>query len=165
MNFAATLRSQTLFLCRNNRYAISTPTGNTTTHNYLDDQYSGYGDTVAGKGPAYGMRTLKVDGNDALAVYAAVQHARQQIVTHREPFLIEFMTYRIGDHSTSDHSVLYREQEEIDSWRTANNPINRLGLYLKRCGIREFSEEHDKQLRKEVREEVIALLKRGAECT
>lgn len=61
MNFAETLGCQTLFLCRNNHYAISTPT---------QDQFRG--DSIAGKGPAYGIRTLKVDGNDALAVYNSV---------------------------------------------------------------------------------------------
>jgi 2-oxoisovalerate dehydrogenase E1 component alpha subunit len=58
MNFAATLRCQTLFLCRNNKYAISTP---------CDEQYRS--DGIAPRSIGYGMQTLKVDGNDALAVY------------------------------------------------------------------------------------------------
>jgi 2-oxoisovalerate dehydrogenase E1 component alpha subunit len=60
--------------------------------------------------------------------------------------MIEFITYRIGDHSTSDHSVLYRAQEEIDSWKTQNNPITRLGLYLKQSGKRNFSEDDEENV-------------------
>lgn len=51
------------------------------------------------------------------------------------------MTYRISDHSTSDHSVLYRHEEELESWKVNNNPINRLGLYLKKSGKRDVNEE------------------------
>ncbi|CAD8176016.1 unnamed protein product [Paramecium octaurelia] len=152
MNFAQTLKCQTLFLCRNNHYAISTPT---------DDQFRG--DTIAGKAPAYGMRTLKIDGNDLLAVYNGVKYAREEIIKNKEPFFIEFITYRIGDHSTSDHSVLYRSQEEIDSWKSGNNPINRLGLFLKKQGLRQFNDDHDNQIRKDVRNRVIAALKHGSE--
>lgn len=94
------------------------------------------------------MRTLKVDGNDALAVVSAVTYAREQIIEHRAPFMIEFITYRVGDHSTSDFSVLYRTQEEIDSWKNNNNPITRLGLYLKQSGKLTFTEEDDKNIRK-----------------
>lgn len=61
LNFAATLRCQTLFFCRNNMYAISTP---------IDDQYAG--DGIAVRGVSYGMPTIRVDGNDLLAIYSAV---------------------------------------------------------------------------------------------
>ena len=61
LNFAATLRCQTLFYCRNNMFASSTP---------VDEQYAG--DGIAARGIAYGMPTIRVDGNDLFAVYAAV---------------------------------------------------------------------------------------------
>ena len=64
LNFAATLRCQTLFYCRNNMYAISTP---------IDDQYAG--DGIAVRGVSYGMPTLRVDGNDIFAIYAATKQA------------------------------------------------------------------------------------------
>ena len=69
LNFAATLRSQTLFFCRNNMYAISTP---------IDDQYAG--DGIAVRGVAYGMETLRVDGNDLFAIHAATKQARNIIL-------------------------------------------------------------------------------------
>lgn len=66
LNFAATLRCPIIFFCRNNGYAISTPTS---------EQYAG--DGIAGKGQAYGLNTIRVDGNDLFAVYTATVAARK----------------------------------------------------------------------------------------
>ena len=73
------------------------------------------------------MNTMRVDGNDALAVLRATKLARQTILETGMPFFMEFMTYRVGDHSTSDHSVLYRSEEEIEFYKKHRNPITRLG--------------------------------------
>jgi len=151
LNFAATLKCQTLFLCRNNRYAISTP---------VSDQYAG--DHIAGKAVGYGIPTLRVDGNDALAVYHAVSQARKLIVETKQPAFIEFMTYRVGDHSTSDHSVLYRGEEELKSWTSQNNPVTRLGLYLKDKNWREFDKTRDDEIRKGYKDQIIKTLKESA---
>lgn len=86
-----------MFLCRNNKYAIST---------HESEQYSS--DGIAPRALGYGMATLRVDGNDALAVYHSVRFARDYIVKNQAPFFLEFMTYRVGDHSTSDNSQMYR---------------------------------------------------------
>jgi 2-oxoisovalerate dehydrogenase E1 component alpha subunit len=77
------------------------------------------------------MQTLKVDGNDALAVYESVRFARNHFIKYKEPFFIEFMTYRLGDHSTCDNSNLYRPESEKDIWGRKNNPILRLFVDLK----------------------------------
>ena len=69
LNFAATLRCQTLFLIRNNKYAISTP---------VADQYAA--DGVAPRAVAMGLATTRVDGNDALACLHATQQARKYII-------------------------------------------------------------------------------------
>lgn len=66
LNFASTLRCPIIFFCRNNGYAISTPTA---------EQYGG--DGIAGKGPGYGLHTIRVDGNDIFAVYTATAEARK----------------------------------------------------------------------------------------
>jgi 2-oxoisovalerate dehydrogenase E1 component alpha subunit len=58
------------------------------------------------------MATLRVDGNDALAVYHSVRFARDYIIKNQAPFFLEFMTYRVGDHSTSDNSQMYRTKNE-----------------------------------------------------
>ena len=62
-NFAATLDCPIIFFCRNNGYAISTP---------VNEQYKG--DGIAVRGPAFGMDTIRVDGNDVFAVYNATRY-------------------------------------------------------------------------------------------
>lgn len=104
-------------------YAISTP---------IDDQFNG--DGIAARGVAYGMHTLRVDGNDALAIYAAVQEARRLIIKEKKPALLEFISYRVGDHSTSDFSQRYRDEKEMQKWEELlkhfSNPIERLENFL-----------------------------------
>lgn len=123
LNFAATLRCQTLFYCRNNMYAISTP---------IDDQYAG--DGIAVRGIAYGMPTIRVDGNDLFAIYTATKQAREMIIRDKRPVLIEAISYRVGDHSTSDYSAAYRNETEMQKWTDLlakfSNPISRLEKYL-----------------------------------
>ena len=123
LNFASVLKSQTLFFCRNNMYAISTP---------IDDQYNG--DGIAIRGIAYGINTIRVDGNDVFAVYNAVKAARESIVKTGTPALIESMSYRLGDHSTSDFSKMYRNEEEMKKWNqyleTIGDATDRFYHYL-----------------------------------
>lgn len=69
LNFAATLKCQTLFLCRNNKYAISTP---------VADQYAS--DGIIPKAIATGIASTRVDGNDTLACYEATKYARNYIL-------------------------------------------------------------------------------------
>ena len=59
------------------------------------------------------MSTIRVDGNDVLAVYNATKAAREIAVSENKPVLIEAMTYRIGHHSTSDDSSAYRSVDEV----------------------------------------------------
>ena len=150
LNFAATLRCQTLFYCRNNMYAISTP---------IDDQYAG--DGIAARGAAYGIPTIRVDGNDIFAVYAATQKAREIIMKEKKPALIEAVSYRVGDHSTSDFSQRYRDEEEMKKWQDLlgkfGNPIDRLEKYLNRRGM--LDAERTKRVRKDALEQVRSALK------
>lgn len=150
LNFAATLRCQTLFYCRNNMYAISTP---------IDDQYAG--DGIAVRGVAYGMPTIRVDGNDIFAVYSATKAARELIIKEKKPVLIEAISYRVGDHSTSDFSQRYRDEIEMQKWtellKKFSNPVSRFEKYLKRRGL--VTDERAKSLRKEAMDQVRNALK------
>ncbi|XP_014210900.1 2-oxoisovalerate dehydrogenase subunit alpha, mitochondrial [Copidosoma floridanum] len=118
LNFAAVLECPILLICRNNGYAISTP---------ASQQYKGHG--IAVRGPAYGIRTIRVDGNDALAMYQVTKEARQYVVREKKPVLIEAITYRIGHHSTSDDSTAYRKFGDIADY-SRNCPIVRLKKFL-----------------------------------
>uniref|UniRef100_A0A0M3HU62 2-oxoisovalerate dehydrogenase subunit alpha n=1 Tax=Ascaris lumbricoides TaxID=6252 RepID=A0A0M3HU62_ASCLU len=140
LNFASTLRCPVIFFCRNNGYAISTPT---------NEQYGG--DGIAGRGPGYGIKTIRVDGNDFFAVYNATKLAREAALQN-EPVLIEAMTYRIGHHSTSDDSTAYRSADEVKIWNKKEHPIARFRTYLIDKGWWKEGEEIEwqKNMRKEV---------------
>jgi len=94
MLFASTIPSPTLFIARNNGFAISTPSS---------EQY--YGDGIAARGPAYGMDTIRVDGNDVLAVLSATREARRRCIEGGRGVLIEAMTYRYGCRTSSLSSI------------------------------------------------------------
>jgi 2-oxoisovalerate dehydrogenase E1 component alpha subunit len=68
------------------------------------------GDGIVSRAPGYGMHAIRVDGNDALAVFAATQEARAIALRDSRPVLIEAMTYRVGHHSTSDDWSRYARQ-------------------------------------------------------
>ena len=92
----------------------------------MSEQYRG--DGIAVRGPAYGMSTIRVDGNDVLAVYNATKAAREIAASENKPVLIEAMTYRIGHHSTSDDSSAYRSVDEVFSESLSMNFCNNYTL-------------------------------------
>lgn len=75
------------------------------------DQYRG--DGIVSRAPGYGMHGIRVDGNDALAVYAATAEARRLCLSQNKPVVMEAMTYRLGHHSTSDDWSRYRSPNEV----------------------------------------------------
>jgi 2-oxoisovalerate dehydrogenase E1 component alpha subunit len=145
MNIAATRECPIIFFCRNNGYAISTP---------IADQFRG--DGIISRAAGYGMRSVRVDGNDVFAVYQATEEARRVALEHNCPVLIEAMTYRKGHHSTSDDSTKYRSIEEIKDWETFNDPMRRFRNYLSDQGM--WTEEWESQLREEERAAVMTAL-------
>lgn len=144
LNFAATLSAPVIFICRNNGWAISTP---------ATDQYRG--DGIAGRGPAYGIATLRVDGGDARAVFNATAEARRIALEQQAPVLLEAMSYRSGHHSTSDDSSRYRAAEEMRQWR-ARDPVARFQRWLTDQGW--WDDEADTTARQAARREVIQAL-------
>ncbi|KAL2717122.1 hypothetical protein V1478_012822 [Vespula squamosa] len=140
-NFAATLSCPVIFLCRNNGYAISTPT---------HEQYKG--DGIAAKGPSYGINTIRVDGNDVLAVHYATKAARHFCISEGKPVLIEAMTYRAGHHSTSDDSTVYRTSKEIALWNHVA-PMKRFKKYIQSLGI--WSKEQEDNLQIIIKKEIL----------
>lgn len=141
MNFASTLKAQTLFCIRNNQFAISTN---------IKDQFES--DGIAVRGVAYGIYAGRVDGNDVLASHLATLNTRNFIVKEKRPALLEFMTYRRGHHSTSDDASRYRNKDELEYYLKVNNPIVRLEKYMKKAGWMDFDPV---ELQKETRDRVI----------
>ncbi|KAH9491055.1 hypothetical protein DERF_015791 [Dermatophagoides farinae] len=146
-NFAATLQCPVIFFCRNNGYAISTPT---------KEQY--HGDGIVVRGPALGIPSIRVDGNDILACYYVVKEARRICIQESRPALIEAMTYRLSHHSTSDDSSVYRSDVEVKSWKESSHPLNRIEKLLRRYDA--FNEQEEKEWRNKHRKEMINLIDR-----
>ncbi|KAJ5983856.1 hypothetical protein N7481_005955 [Penicillium waksmanii] len=143
LNIAATRSCPVVFVCRNNGFAISTPTL---------EQYRG--DGIASRGVGYGIDTIRVDGNDIFAVYEAMEEARRRALSDGgRPVLIEAMSYRVSHHSTSDDSFAYRARVEVEDWKRRDNPIIRLRKWLENKGL--WSEDQDKELRDSLRKDVL----------
>jgi 2-oxoisovalerate dehydrogenase E1 component alpha subunit len=117
------LNCPVIFFCRNNGYAISTPS---------KEQY--HGDGIAARGYGYGIDTVRVDGNDIWAVYHAMKQAKEIALNESRPIIIEAMTYRVGHHSTSDDSTRYRTSNEVEFWKRRDNPLTRLRQYMEARG-------------------------------
>ena len=147
LNMAAVLSCPTIFFCRNNGYAISTPTA---------EQFAG--DGIASRGIGYGVKTIRVDGNDAVAVYTATQAARTLALKESCPVLIEAMTYRLAAHSTSDDPSGYRSAEEEAKWQE-KDPITRLQKYCKAQSW--LDEAHLESYIAHSRSEILAEVKRA----
>lgn len=143
LNLAATRSCPIVFICRNNGYAISTPTL---------EQYRG--DGIASRGIGYGIDTIRVDGNDIFAVYQVMKEARQMALSDGgRPVLIEAMSYRVSHHSTSDDSFAYRARVEVEDWKRRDNPILRLRKWLENRGL--WNEELELQTRNQLRKAVL----------
>ena len=145
LNMAAVLKCPVVFVARNNGYAISTPAA---------EQFAGNG--IASRGVGYGIKTIRVDGNDILAVYSAAVEARRIAVEEQQPVLIETMSYRLGAHSTSDDPSGYRSREEEQQWRD-NDPISRMKNWLLKKNW--WDEERDVSLQAGFRKEILEQVK------
>lgn len=143
MTFAAVYNAPVVLNVVNNQWAISSFSGFA----------GGERTTFAARAVGYGIASIRVDGNDALAVYAATTWAANRARSNRGPTLIEHFTYRAEGHSTSDDPNAYRSAQEREEW-PLGDPVTRLRDHLIALG--EWSlEQHaemDRLLAEEVRE-------------
>ncbi len=102
----------------NNQWAISVPRSAQTGAK-----------TLAQKGLAGGLECLQVDGNDIIAVKAAVEHAAKRARHGHGGTVLELITYRLADHTTADDARRYRDDEQVKAaWK--REPLLRLKKYL-----------------------------------
>ena len=141
LTFATVYRAPVIFNVVNNQWAISS--------------FSGFAGaeatTFAARAIGYGIAGLRVDGNDVLAVYAAMSWAAERARTNQGPTLIEHFTYRAEGHSTSDDPTQYRSAGEPTAW-PLGDPITRLKDHLIALG--EWDEERHAAMDKELAEQV-----------
>ena len=147
LNFAAVMKLPVVFACRNNGWAISTPSASQTIS-----------ETMAQKALGYGMRGERVDGNDLVAVWGATRRARQRAAAGEGPTLLELVTYRMEGHSTSDDPRAYRPAEVVEPWKR-KDPIKRVQKLLAARGL--LDEAADLALREEVRLEIQSALRQA----
>jgi 2-oxoisovalerate dehydrogenase E1 component alpha subunit len=122
MVYAASLHAPVVFFCQNNHWAISEPVALQTTR------------PIADRAPAFGIPSMRVDGNDVLAVMAATRIALDRARRGGGPTFIEAVTYRMGPHTTSDDPGRYVDPVERAEW-AAKDPIDRLERHLDALGL------------------------------
>lgn len=144
--FASTYKAPVVLNIVNNQWAISTFQGIAR----------GGSGTFAARGHGFGIPALRVDGNDYLAVQAVGRWAAERARLNLGPTLVEYVTYRVGGHSTSDDPSAYRPKQESDAW-PLGDPILRLKTHLIGLGL--WSEERHVQAEAEILESVIAAQK------
>jgi 2-oxoisovalerate dehydrogenase E1 component alpha subunit len=148
MTFASVYNAPVILNVVNNQWAISS--------------FSGFAGaertTFAARALGYGIAGLRVDGNDALAVYAATRWAAERARANKGPTLIEHFTYRAEGHSTSDDPSAYRSAQESAEW-PLGDPIHRLKQHCIGLGI--WDEERHAAMDLELAEMVKAATKQA----
>src|SRR5499427_3797279 len=141
LTFAHVYRAPVILNVVNNQWAIST----------FQAIAGGEATTFAARGVGCGIASLRVDGNDFLAVYAASRWAAERARSNLGPTLIEWITYRAGAHSTSDDPSRYRP---ADDWTRfpLGDPVARLKQHLIAIGA--WSDAQHEALQKQLEAEV-----------
>ena len=149
LTFAHVYRAPVILNVVNNQWAIST----------FQAIAGGEGTTFAARGVGAGIASLRVDGNDFLAVLSASRWAAERARRNLGPTLIEWVTYRAGAHSTSDDPSRYRP---ADDWTRfpLGDPVARLKQHL--IGLGAWSEEEHERTQKTLDEEMAAALKEAS---
>ncbi|WP_400248096.1 thiamine pyrophosphate-dependent dehydrogenase E1 component subunit alpha [Niallia sp. JL1B1071] len=139
-NFAGVHKLPVIFLCENNKYAISVP---------IEKQLGCA--NVSDRAIGYGMPGYTVDGNDPIEVYRVTKEAVDRARRGEGPTLIETVSYRLTPHSSDDDDSSYRAKEEVTEAK-GKDPLLTFRAYLISTGI--LTEELDQSLNKKIAEEI-----------
>lgn len=147
LNYAGVYKLPVIFFVQNNGYAITTPFSKQTAAL-----------SIAHKAVAAGIKGVKVDGMDVLAVIKAVRDAAERGRNGEGATLIEAVTYRFRPHSLSDDATKYRTKEEEGEWNE-KDPIARLAKYLESKGL--WTEEDTARVKEEAKAKVNEQIKKA----
>jgi 2-oxoisovalerate dehydrogenase E1 component alpha subunit len=136
LNFASVHKLPVIFMCENNKYAISVPYDRQVACENISDRAIGYG-----------MPGITIDGNDPLAVYEAVKEAADRARNGDGPTLVETISYRLTPHSSDDDDRTYRSREEVEESKK-KDPIITFAAYLKEVGV--LTDELEKGINEKV---------------
>ena len=140
LNFAGVFKLPVIFVLENNGFAEMTP---------VAKHFAGA--DFACRGEGYGFPGIRVDGNDILAVYDAVQAAAARARAGEGPTLLECVTYRQRGHCENNPIATCRDMAEVESWR-GRDPIPRMRNDLLKRGI--ITDELVSTIDGEVRSEI-----------
>jgi 2-oxoisovalerate dehydrogenase E1 component alpha subunit len=129
LNFAGVHKLPVIFMCENNKYAISVP---------IEKQLGC--ERVSDRAIGYGMPGVTVDGNNPLEVYRVVKEAADRARKGKGPTLIETVSYRLTPHSSDDDDRTYRAPDEVAQAKTFD-PIITFAAFLKEKGVLKDSDE------------------------
>jgi len=141
LNFAAVYSTPVVFVCENNGWAISTPIHKQTAN-----------EVIATRGSSHGIPSIRVDGNDILAMICATTEAVERAKNGDGPTFIEAITYRMSLHTTADDPTVYRDEKEVEPWQKLC-PISRFETYLKKKQL--LTEESIQEILETCEKEVI----------
>ena len=141
LNFASVFNAPAILNLVNNQWAISTHANFAT----------GTG-SFASRGIPFGLASIRVDGNDFLALYSVTKWARERAAAGSGATHVEVLTYRTGAHSSSDDPSRYRPKNEHTKW-PGGDPVDRLKEHLIKLG--EWSLDQHKELEERIDGEVI----------
>ncbi|MBF0756835.1 pyruvate dehydrogenase (acetyl-transferring) E1 component subunit alpha [Micrococcus aloeverae] len=122
MVFSASYQAPVVFFCQNNHWAISEPVRLQTRRSIADRPWG------------FGIPSMRVDGNDVLAVLAATRAAVERAADGGGPTFIEAVTYRMGPHTTADDPTRYRDDAELAAWKT-RDPLTRVEAHLRTLDV------------------------------
>jgi 2-oxoisovalerate dehydrogenase E1 component alpha subunit len=145
VNFAGAQGAPVVFVCENNRYAIS-----------VDLQHQTGSPTVSAKAHAYGMPGYLVDGMDVLASFLVMRDVMGAARDGLGPALVEMTVYRYGPHSSADDDGVYRASEEVAAWRE-RDPIPRYRRFLEGRGL--WSDAREDEVRAATKADIDAAVK------
>jgi 2-oxoisovalerate dehydrogenase E1 component alpha subunit len=140
LNFAGIHRLPVVFVCENNRYAISVTQAKQMAV-----------ENVADRAVAYGFPGVVVDGSNVLSCYGAMKQAVERARAGEGPTLIEAKTYRFFPHTSDDDDRSYRSREEVEEAKH-KDPLVVFGAYLRERGIADDAALE--ALREEIRTDV-----------
>lgn len=150
MNYAGVYKLPVIFFSQNNGYAISVPFEKQTAAR-----------NVAIKAVAAGIEGVRVDGMDVLAVFKAVQDAKERGISGNGATLIEALTYRYGPHTMAgDDPTRYRTSEEQGEWEL-KDPLIRFRKYLTSKGL--WTEKDEEAVIEEAKQAVADAIKKADE--
>ncbi len=148
LNFGAVYKANTVFICRNNGWAISTPA-----------EVQSASQTFAQKALAYGIPGVLVNGADIFAMISASNEAVERARRGDGPTLIEARTYRFSAHSSSDDPSVYRDERAEAEKNASLDPLERLRNYLKKRKL--WSEDWERATIEKAQADIVSAVRQA----